>query len=230
MSDPWDRPSAPSAPQPGNRMRCDPRQPLPKLDPKQWSDVALKVALAAKKVIVDPAIAGVDAVAAAAERERQQTDQMIREAIERKRRENSAKGYPPEGPRGDGMGTPKPIENRPLARERVEFLEAQLYNAQKTGDTERAQRVANELAWLKYDLQMADNPSNNNSSGNNSATVPSGGDRPRSDGLQGENPGGAPLEPPPGNTAPPPPRRPIPPPDRPRPAPHPGGPFRTPGR
>jgi hypothetical protein len=128
-----------------------------------------------------------------------------------------------------GAGSPGPRTEDPMVlQERLKFLSAQLENAQVVGDDERAATLAQQVAWLQYYLDLSAGGGAPSSS-DPKATVP--GDTPRSDGLQSERQGGAPLAPPPQNTGRPPVigRGPLPTPDRPLPPPSPG-PYRMPGR
>jgi hypothetical protein len=234
MSDPWDGAPASSGPSSSNRMRCDPKQPLPRLEPQALLALGASIATAARKMI-DPAVGFVESVAAAAEREKQEllqrADRMARERLEWKRIENAKNGWGPDGEPRPSMGAPNLVENPPLARERIELLRAQLHNAQTVGDKDAYLRISQELAWLQYNLQMSEPTSGHgsgNSTGGGTPAVPTEGtDRPRTDGLHGETQGGAPLAPPPENTAPAPRRRPMPGPDS-GPAKGPDlGPYRT---
>ena len=248
--DPWDVPSDPR-PKPSGGMRCDPKQPLPRLDPKEWAAIAADLVTAAKHAL-SPLARLLELGAAPW---RGMTEEEVRARTEEIVRQREREGRLPQHP---GMGSPKPIDDRFQAREKLEFLKAQRYQAGQAGDSERYRQLSEQIAWLEYNL--ANQPgggyttANQGDGGQGGATGGQGGssggqggstggqsgggqvssegnDRPRTDGMQGETQGGAPLAPPPGNQAPPPThgRGPIPQPDLPR-RPHPGGPFRTPGR
>jgi hypothetical protein len=237
--DPWN-PSAP-APQPPGGMRCDPRRPLPRLDPKQWAAIAVDLAGAAKKAI-DPFANLVDHGAAAFREEQRQRDEWFRQKTEEKLREMEREGKL--GPQ-TGAGSPKPIGDGWQARQTLEFLKAQRLNAEKAKDWSRYQKLSEQIAHLEWNLANQGGSGQGGSSGGQGGAgqggstggqgggqVPQeGNDRPRTDGMQSETPGGAPLAPPPGNQAPKPPlgTGPIPRPDPPRPPTGPpGGPHRTP--
>lgn len=232
MSDPWDTPSTP-APRPSNRMQCDPKQPLPKLDPKEWAALGRDVAVAGRQMI-DPLI-DFGAAAAASERRRiEEGRRGLEEAVARSAREMEAKGLP----QAD-MGVPKPIEDRFNARQNLELLKSQRYIAERAGDWARERKLAEQIAWLEYYLNTQSGGGQGASSGGGQSgqsgtgnVSTDGNDTPRSDGMQSETQGGAPLAPPPSHQAPAPTlgRGPIPQPDPPRRPPMTGGPYRTPGR
>jgi hypothetical protein len=85
-------------------MRCDPRQPLPKLDPKEFEAIVLKTAGAAKKM-VDPLLdvvgAALQAQADRLKAEQAWADQYAAEHADAYSKEMEAKGGLP---RQDSMG------------------------------------------------------------------------------------------------------------------------------